>query len=185
MSSNENSKYEKIPYIAPDREIKYVPLKNRWMLEAKKMADEQTGCVWWPTGAVIVKNEKIIGYGSNPAELVVPCPRWVNKCPTGEGYNLCNDVCKRIGYGHSEYAAIENAKENNNDAYGADLYLYGHWWCCKKCWDAMIAAGIKNVYLLKNAENIFTREKRIKLQEKLLEKQKQGKICTSEDIIWK
>ncbi|NCC70053.1 hypothetical protein EOM09_00520 [bacterium] len=30
---------------------------------------------------------------------------------------------------------------------GADLYLDGHWWCCKICWMFMNAFYIKDVYL--------------------------------------
>ena len=56
--------------------------------------------------------------------------------------------------------AIKDAitKGNQDKLPGADLYLYGHWWCCEPCWNAMINAGIKNVYLLKKSEVLFNLE---------------------------
>jgi hypothetical protein len=49
----------------------------------------------------------------------------------------------------------------------------------------MIEAGIKDVYLLENADKIFTREKRNKLMDKMIKEEKQGKKHTRKDIIWK
>jgi 2'-deoxynucleoside 5'-phosphate N-hydrolase len=50
---------------------------------------------------------------------------------------------------------VRRAHEKGIDLNGADIYLYGHWWACQKCWDTMIAAGIRNVYLLKDSETLF------------------------------
>lgn len=38
-----------------------------------------------------------------------------------------------------------------------DLYLWGHWWFCEPCWNAMIEAGIRDVYLLENSEVLFNK----------------------------
>lgn len=176
----------KYPYLPEEKVIKFVPKNNKFIQEAKKMADKYTGCSWWPTGAVVVMNGKIIGRGSNPAgKLVVPCPRWEQQCPTGTGYNLCNEVCKRVGLSHSEINAVEDALKRHKDIKGADLYLFGHWWCCKDCWDTMIKAGIENVYLLKNADKIFDTKPRKDLQAKFSREKKIGKIHTLKDIVWK
>lgn len=170
------------PYIAPGRTIKFVSLNNPFMIEARKMADNFSGCSWWPTGSVVVKEGRVIGRATNPSAIVVPCPRWQKKCPTGTGYDLCNSVCGRIGYGHSEYAATEDANNNGYDINGADLYLFGHWWCCKKCWDKMIEFGINNVYLLENANKIFAPEARSALMDKL---SKENRVFTIDEIRWK
>jgi len=142
----------KMPYIAPGRKIKYVPISNKWMQKAKK-ASEKSGCAKQPTGAVIVKEGKIIGKGTNAGKKVKVCPRVEQGYKTGGGYHLCKKICKQIG--HSEVTSILDANKKGNDTIDADLYLYGHWWCCKNCWDNMIKAGIKNVYLLNNAEELF------------------------------
>lgn len=142
----------KYPYMAPGKKIKYATLSNNWMKEAQKMA-EKSGCTKQATGAVIVKDGKIIGEGTNAGRKVKICPRVVKKYPTGEGYHLCKQVCHQVG--HSEVTSTLNAEKKGYNTKDADLYLYGHWWCCKPCWDKMISAKIKDVYLLKNSEKLF------------------------------
>mgnify|MGYP001953231871 CR=1 FL=1 len=64
---------------------------------------------------------------------------------SGTHYELCWETC---GSKHAEVEALRHASEDVSDA---DLYLWGHWWCCKDCWDAMIEKKIHNVYIAKNA----------------------------------
>ena len=75
--------------------------------------------------------------------------------PTGTGYELCEGCSYKY---HSEATAIHDAQERGEDTRDADVYLWGHWWCCKPCWKAMIEAGIKNVYLLEGSERLFNKE---------------------------
>lgn len=173
----------KYPYLPEGREILYVPLSNKLMKLAKHMTDNFTGCSFWPTGAVIVKNGKILGKGANSGLAFQPlCPRIKNKVPTGTGYEACFDICKQDA--HAEITSINNAIKNGHETKGADLYLYGHWWCCKPCWDHIIKHGIKNVYLLNDAHYIFTREKRGKLMNKIETMYENGKTPTIKDVIW-
>jgi hypothetical protein len=44
------------------------------------------------------------------------------------------------------------------DMKDADLYLWGHWWCCESCWTAILGAGINKVYLEEGSEVNFNRE---------------------------
>lgn len=134
------------PYLPEGKEIKLISEDNPFMIEAKKMW-ETSGCTNHPTGAVVVLNGKVIGKGTNAGKRVDICPR--ADYPTGEGYHFCKEVCQQVG--HSEATAVKNAKDNGYNPEGADLYLYGHWWCCKNCWDIMIEAKIRNVYLANNA----------------------------------
>ena len=170
------------PYLPEGREILFVPLENKWMKEAKAVTDKLSGCSWWPTGAVVVKHKKIIGAGANQGAWQPLCPRVENNCPTGEGYHYCKDICQQEG--HGEVSTINNVLKNNKDPQGADLYLYGHWWCCEPCWNYMIKHGIKNVYLLEDSHLIFTREKRLKLMKDVTEKLKVGGQVIREDTIW-
>lgn len=152
------------PYIPEGREIKYVSLDNEFIQEAKKVSEE-SGCAKQATGAVVVKEGKIIGKGSNAGKRVEECPR--GDSPTGTNYGPCKDVCEQKG--HAEVTSVEDAITSGNETKGADLYLYGHWWCCKPCWDKMIGAGIKDVYLLENSQNIFNPENKIKeVREKMM-----------------
>lgn len=155
----------KYPYIPEDKIIKYVSLENEFMLVAKNNLDHK-GCVKHPTSAVVVKDGKIIGKGTNAGKWVEVCPRWGS--PTGTNYVPCKKICQQEG--HAEVTSIMDAKKNGYDTNGSDLYLYGHWWCCKPCWDVMIAAGIKDVYLLDKSWELFNPE--INLEMKNLGKPK-------------
>lgn len=153
MKKKEPVKY---PFLPEGREILYVDLDNEFMAKAKDLCRE-SGCAKQPTGAVIVKDGKIIGTGTNAGRLATECPRWDS--PTGENYGPCKDVCHQTG--HAEANAVKEMTKNYSESEyeNADIFLYGHWWCCQNCWKAMEEGKIKNVYLLKNSENLFNPEK--------------------------
>ena len=171
-----------MPYLPPGRDVQYVEADNMYMVAARQFTEERSACSWWPTGAVLVKNGVVIRHGANSGHFEPLCPRLQNNCPTGEGYDLCQSICQQ--HAHAEVAAIEDARASGADTQGADLYLFGHWWLCKNCWDSIIAAGIRNVYLLKNAHKAFTRESRIAVAEKIRGKLAAGESVTAEDAIW-
>lgn len=151
------TKTPKYPYLPDGRQIEYVPADNKFMVEAKKMAKKYRSNLAMPGAAIVVKDGKIIGRGSignNPAHIN-GCVRVKLNMPTGQGYELC-DGCHP--HNHSEPSAIRDALEHGKDPKGADLYLWGHWWCCEPCWETMISAGIDHVYLLKNSEVLFNKE---------------------------
>jgi deoxycytidylate deaminase len=172
----------KYPYLPEGREIKFVNLNHPWMQAAKKTCDQHSACSWWPTGAVVVKNNQIIGAGANSGVFQPVCPRVEHQCESGTGYHFCQEKCQQIG--HSEITSIDNALTLGQDPQGADLYLYGHWWCCEPCWNHMIKHGIANVYLLKNAHLIFTKENRQALSDRLAKQHQQGERVTAQDAIW-
>ena len=171
------------PYLPDGREILFVPIENKWMNLAKEMADKESGCSWWPTGAVLIKDNQIIGKGANKGKWQALCPRVENNCPTGTGYEYCKDICEQTS--HAEISAVNKAIDKQQNPNGADLYLFGHWWCCEPCWNYMIKNGVKNVYLLKNSHLLFTRENRLKLMDKISKKLKLKTKVTQEDTIWK
>lgn len=140
------------PYLPKGRKILYVSPDNRFMKEAIQMREICT-CLKQPSAAVVVKNKKIIGRGKNATEKVKSCPRNKQGYSTGRGYHLCREICGQEA--HTEIAAIRNAQRRGFDTKGADLYLDGHWCCCKNCWDTMIKAGIRNVYLRENAHFLY------------------------------
>jgi len=98
-----------------------------------------------PTAAVIVKAGKIIGRGMNAIKNKRPdiCPIMTHK--RGTVYNLCQEICGQEG--HAEVMAIRDALKKTKNLKGANLYLAGHWWVCKPCWDEIIKVGISRVYL--------------------------------------
>lgn len=150
----------KYPYLPEGRTIFYVGADNRYMQAAKELWDIG-GCAKQPTAAVVVKNGQIIGRGTNAGIRTLECARWGS--PTGTNYGPCKDVCHQEG--HAEAMAIKDAIKTGFNPQGADLYLYGHWWCCQGCWEAMISAGIKDVYLLEGSENLFNPEINLEMKD--------------------
>lgn len=144
------------PYLPEGRTILYVPESNKFMQEAIKFARENSLDKMMPNASVIVKNGEIIAKGANGSTYhdTHECERVKQKMPTGVGYELCEGCHPK---NHGEPRAIKNAKDNNKDINGADVYLWGHWWCCEPCWGKMIEAGIKDVYLMEGSEILFNK----------------------------
>jgi tRNA(Arg) A34 adenosine deaminase TadA len=151
------------PYLPEGRDIKYVPVTDPFMAEAKNARENLSSEMNHPTGAVVVLNNNIVGRAGNQAGIRnkkfqelhkkgVCVRKWL-KVQSGKKYWLCPGCAKFSD--HAEAGAVRDALKNIGSINGADLYLYGHWWCCKPCWDAMIGAGIKDVYLVDNADYLF------------------------------
>ena len=151
------------PYLPEERSIKYVLEDNEFIDAAKEFAAAFSSDRQMPTGSVIVKDGEIIGRGANQIALTNPkyielhrkylCVRKLLHVPSGQKYWLCPGCASPSE--HSERRAIRDAHQAGADTKGADLYLWGHWWCCEPCWNAMIAAGIRDVYLLEGSEILF------------------------------
>lgn len=117
-----------------------------------------------PTGCVAVKDAVVIARAANQSRLRNPrllalhkryCIRKMLHVPTGKAYWVCPGCSTHRE--HAESSLVRAAQKAGVDLSGADIYLYGHWWCCKPCWDSMIAAGIRDVYLLEGSERLFAR----------------------------
>jgi len=156
QEGNFNQKEIEYPYLPEGREIKYVPADNQFMLVAKAYAREHSLDHMMPGAAVVVNQNEVIGLGANGSDYHTTngCERVKLGCKSGEGYNLCEGCHPK---NHSERRAIEAVRQAGIDPRGSDLYLWGHWWCCKDCWDAMNEAGIKDVYLMSDSEKLFDR----------------------------
>ena len=147
----------KYPYLPEGRTVKYVAEAHPCILIAKEVARRQSLDKVMPTGSIIVRGGEILGRGANGSDYhkTRQCQRVALGCKTGEGYELCEGCHPK---NHSEPKAIEDAGSRGNDTRGADLYLWGHWWWCGWCWDAMIKAGIKNVFVIRDSEILFNKE---------------------------
>lgn len=152
------------PYLPEGRSFKYVPITDFFMAKTKKITFELSTDSKQPTGAIIVKEGKIIGVGANQSLLRKNwmhklhgrfCIRRLLKIKSGTNYWMCLGCAS--SHMHAEPRAIEDAKKKDNSTTGGDLYHWGHWWCCKPCWDSMIAAGIRDVYLVEGATEQFKR----------------------------
>lgn len=151
------------PYLPDGRDIKYVSESDQFMAEAKKACKELATDRQHPTGAVLVKEGKVIARAANQSALKNEkllalhkkgwCVRKILKIPSGQKYWLCLGCASSKN--HAETLVVRNAKKKGVDTKGADLYLWGHWWCCEPCWRAMIEGDIKDVYLLEGSEKFF------------------------------
>ncbi|MBI2096333.1 MAG: hypothetical protein HYT43_01720 [Candidatus Taylorbacteria bacterium] len=144
------------PYVAPGRIYLYVAGNNPFMGEAREFALFHSLDDFQKTGSLVVKDGAVLGRGANGNDYhrKHQCERVRLKIPTGERYDLCEGCHPK---NHSEPKAIAEAQSKGYGLAGADLYLWGHWWCCEPCWRAIIAAGIKNVYLLEGSERLFNK----------------------------
>jgi len=158
---------EKYPYLPEGRSFIYVSEEDPFMQEAKDAWENLSNDSAHPTGAVVVLDNKIIGKAGNTTPLgwFKPyylahkkgfCFRKILKIPSGQKYYLCPGCANHTN--HPERKTIAMAQKVSPDLSQADLYLYGHWWCCKPCWGAMIEAGIRNVYLLDKSEELWKRK---------------------------
>ena len=153
------------PYIPEGRDIKYVSGDNPFMALAEKVRNTESTDAVHPTGAVVVLSGEVVGKAANQARLKNKtariwhgkglCIRRIFKIPSGQKDWLCPGCA--LSKHHAELQSIKDALRNRKSIQGADMYLYGHWWCCKPCWDGIEKAGIKNVYLLEGSEKLFDR----------------------------
>lgn len=151
------NKIIKYPYLPEEKKILYVSESNEYMLLAREYAEKYRSNLEQSGAAIVVKNKKVVGIGAlgNNSTHIKGCERIKHNMPTGEGYDLCEGCSPKF---HSEASAVRDAEEKGENILDTDLYLWGHWWCCKDCWEAMIKAGIKNVYLLENSEILFNKK---------------------------
>ncbi len=151
----------KMPYLPEGKTVSYVPENNQFMQTAKKAAQTLSSDEKHQTGAVIVKKGEILVEGANGSKFHQKfcCLRKLVKATTGKLYWLCPGCSPK---NHAEQTAIRNAKKQGmvKEVEGADLYLWGHWWCCESCWNAMIKANIKNVFLCEEAYEKFNNSRK-------------------------
>ena len=150
------------PYLPLGRTIHYVPSSNPFMQEAEKV-QKTSGDLVQPVGAVVVRDGTILGSGANQGGFKSKrlieihkagfCVRKLLSVKSGEKYWLCPGCASPKN--HAEPRAITDAQSRHGTILGADIYLCGHWWCCKSCWDKMIEAGIRDVYLLEESDKLF------------------------------
>ncbi len=148
------------PYMPSDRHIKYVPHDHPLMNHASRAREVQAGDSLFPVGIAIVRDGMVLvtagnGFNRGAGTLHV-CPRIVLECPSGTGYDLCT---LHDAPGHAEQMAVKTAVEQGVDIAGADAYMYGHWWACEPCWNALIQAGIRDLYVTDDADQRFHRDR--------------------------
>ncbi|HVS79121.1 MAG TPA: deaminase [Candidatus Saccharimonadales bacterium] len=147
----------KYPYMPAEGTIEYVLADNKYIREAKEYSRQHSLDKTMPTGAVLVKNGEVIGRGANGSDYHEKhgCERVRLGIPTGQGYELCEGCSPK---NHSEPRAVADAAKHNQGTEGAEIYLWGHWWACESCWDALLKAGVTQMYLQDDSQVLFNKE---------------------------
>lgn len=144
----------KMPFVPEGAEIFTLPADNVFMQEAKAVSEKYSLDLKHRTGAIIIRKDAVLGKGANGSHYHEKhgCKRKELGIPTGEGYDLCPGCSPK---NHAEQKAIQDAVDHKKKTKDADLFLWGHWWCCQSCWKAMEKAKIKRVFLVENAYELF------------------------------
>lgn len=145
------------PYLPDGRRILYTSATDPFIQIARQAALMYSLDETHKVGAIIVRDRVLIGVGANGSDhhRKHDCERKRQGIPTSQGYEHC-EGCHPVN--HAEQKAIRCAQTHKHDTRGAVMYLWGHWWACKSCWDAIIASGIENLHLLEKSEILFNRE---------------------------
>jgi hypothetical protein len=147
------------PYMPEQGMIYYVPADNKFMKRAKDYARNHSFDKNMPNCSIVVKDGVEIGIAANGSSYhdLHGCERKRLGSKTGEDYDKCEGCHPK---NHGEPKAIADALKNTDPetVSGAEVYLWGHWWCCQPCWDAMLDNGVNSVFLLENSQVLFDRE---------------------------
>lgn len=113
---------------------------KKMFVEIAKVVSQRSADPHTQVGAVLVKNNCVIGVGYNGE-------------PKGFHFDFDWNSPEKYPYViHAEMNAISNANRNGVDCNGADIYLTLS--PCHDCIKLLIQHGIKNVYYLKEYKDI-------------------------------
>jgi deoxycytidylate deaminase len=154
------------PFLPANIEIAYVDANNPFMIRAKEWARIHSLDKQQPNTSVIVKGGVELGIGANGSDFhsrpeniaqygEKGCRRVFLKAPSGTMYEECEGCHPK---NHGEARALLDAQEKGVDVTGAEIYMWGHWWCCESCCAAMEAVGIRKVYVTENADRDFNQK---------------------------
>lgn len=138
------------------------PSKNEYYIGIAKEVARRGTCLRRNFGAVIISNDQIIstGYTGAPRRMkncidLGRCYREEKNIPRGQRYELCRSV-------HAEMNAIIHAPRSEMN--GGKMFIVGLSFSdgtvvenaepCKMCKKAIINAGIENVYILGDGNEI-------------------------------
>lgn len=128
--------------MSPFDETELRPDWDIYYLQIAEAVSERAECTRRKVGAVIVRDQSIVGTGYNGAPAGEPscldgeCPRATSSCPPGTGYGATG--CVAI---HAEANAIIRAGRERT--LGATLYCTHE--PCTLCTPLVAAAGIREV----------------------------------------
>jgi deoxycytidylate deaminase len=146
----------------------FVPANNYFMEKARNTALELSKTLVFPIGIVAVKGGVIIGQAGNgngyheehenDSGHKKGCIRrflseeregkGLSKFKSGEGFELCPGCSTDY---HAEANLIRSIADKDS-LKGAEVYMYGHFWCCEACWEKMREVQIAKVNLCEDID---------------------------------
>lgn len=136
-------------------ELGYAPDDHQWFTVLEDLMTNPaspyygTRCLKRPVAAVIVSGDEVLGLGANlrdGTQMQLCCPREFEGCKSGEGYEFCAEVCGQVA--HAEIAAMSDLKFPMPAE--AEMFVWGHCYCCDQCVEAAMKIGIKSIWLPKS-----------------------------------
>lgn len=146
----------------------FVESSSDFMQYARDAALKLSKTSIFPIGIVAVKDGRMVGEAGNGSgyhEVNQNSPghkkgcirrflseererNGLSKFRSGEGFELCPGCSTDF---HAEANLIRSVG-NKSLLSGADVYMYGHFWCCEECWAKMKEVKIKRVFLCKDID---------------------------------
>jgi dCMP deaminase len=128
---------------------------NEYYMNIAVQVSLRSTCIRRKVGAVIVKDNEILGSGYNGSPKGLPnccddptrCYRTQHNILSGQKLELCYAQ-------HAEINAMFNALCSNRDLHDASIFVTT--FPCSNCAKAIIQSGIKNIYYLDTYTNEFT-----------------------------
>lgn len=128
---------------------------NEYYMNIAVQVSLRSTCIRRKVGAVIVKDNEILGSGYNGSPKGLPnccddptrCYRTQHNIPSGQKLELCYAQ-------HAEINAMFNALCSNRDLHDSSIFVTT--FPCSNCAKAIIQSGIKNIYYLDTYTNEFT-----------------------------
>lgn len=129
--------------------------KNEYYMNIAVQVSLRSTCTRRKVGAVIVKDNRILGTGYNGAPKGIPnccddtsrCYRTIHNIPSGTKLDLCYAV-------HAEMNALFNAVNAGCDLANSEIYVTT--FPCSNCAKQIIQAGISKIYFIDKYTNEFT-----------------------------
>ena len=161
---------EEVAFFRSRELYKTAPLTSPFWDAAKEAAVKHSLTPDFPIGIIAVKNNEVVaeagngnGYhqkNENTEGHKDGCVRkYLRQEAKNAGYaipkGLSHDMCPGC---HTDSHAEANLIKTRANLEGADIYMYGHFWCCKSCWQKMKAAGVNDVYLPEDNMKFDTKE---------------------------
>jgi len=149
----------KYPYVPKSKKFKFVKMDNIFMQKAFEaveilMPSSPPDNVGTPVGVACVIDDEVVATAVNGFvyHLEHGCERRRLNIPASTDYHLC----KGCDYSfHAEPSVVRKLVKTGIDFAGADYYVWGHWWCCKPCWEVMLKHDVREVFLLEDSHKYF------------------------------